>query len=232
MSVGGGPGGIIHSKIHESLTLAALLSGDFGAVAQGTTVDNAGNDAWEFIRGVVWNDDPDSLLFTDSASQNHTYSMGVDWLRKYKKGASEWNSNDSGRYRNPTGRSHYGDLQFLHSMASSLGEQPQETKRKILIWLEVMYKLATGDGVQASTELQHTKIDEFCPVASLPPSWLGFGYLFQKESPFQGLNVQHRALGSIFHVIQDSYAVGHTRRTLLNPEDKISDSEGITYHPS
>ena len=226
MAVSGGPGGKFHQPIHESLTLAALINGNFG-VAQGTTVHNASDHDWEYIRGAVWNDDPDCLLFDDSAGNNHTYSevFWVLWLAKYTRGESEWNNLTSSRFRNPTGRSHYGDLQFLHSMASQSGEPPQETKRKLMVWLEVMYKLANGeDGITADTEIGSTKISEFCPMLSLPPSFKPLHYLLSKESPFQGKDIGRRAIGIIFHIIQDSYAIGHTKRTPLNPEDRESES--------
>lgn len=132
MSVSGGPGGIVYQPIHESLTLAALINGNLG-VAQGTIVRNASNRDWEYIRGAVWNDDPDCLLFSDSTGNKHKYSWKLNWPAKYKIGENEWNNLSSSRFRNPTGRSHYGDLQFLHSMASQSGESPQETKRKLIV---------------------------------------------------------------------------------------------------
>lgn len=225
MSIAGGPGGSIHEPIHESLTLAAMINGGFG-VAQGTTLDNASTHDWEYIRGAVWNDDPDCLLFNDDANDNHHYSTGAVWLYKYKTAESEWKDGGQGDLRNPTGRSHYGDLQFLHCMACRSGETPGETKRKVMVWLEVMYKLANGeDGLTGETVIETTKLAEFCPVLSLPPSYKPLRYLLSKDSAFRGIDVERRALGSMFHIIQDSYAIGHTRRTLLNPQDKQSDGE-------
>lgn len=225
MSVRGGPGGLVHQPIHESLTLAALINGKFG-VPEGTTVNNGSNHDWEYVRGAVWNDDPDCLLFEDDTEHNHVYSYGLKWGYLYKKGASEWKNLESSRYRNPTGRSHYGDLQFLHCMACQSGEPAPETKRKVMSWLEVMYKLANGeDGITENTELGSTKLSEFCPVLSLPPNFKSLRYLLSKDSPFHGIDVARRALGSIFHIVQDSYAIGHTQRTLMNPQDKESDSE-------
>lgn len=88
-----------------------------------------------------------------------------------------------------------------------------------------MYKLANGeDGITADTEIGNTKISEFCPVLSLPPSFKPLRYLLSKESPFQGIGIERRAIGSMFHIIQDSYAIGHTKRTSLNPEDRESES--------
>ncbi|KAF4965852.1 hypothetical protein FSARC_6372 [Fusarium sarcochroum] len=225
MSVSGGPYGSFHEPIHESLTLSALISSNSG-VSPGTTVKNASNHDWEYIRGAIWNDDPDCQLFNDSLSQNHSYSLGADWYKFYSRGKNEWNPNDLDalRFRNPIGRSHYGDLQFLHCMASNRGEDPDETKEKVMVWMEVMYKLATGeDGINPDMEVSKTKLTKFCPVRSLPPQYLSLAYFLAKTSQFEGLDIRRRALGSMFHVIQDSYAIGHTRRELINEKDKISD---------
>lgn len=228
MSIAGGPGGLVHEPIHESLTLTALISAGFG-VNNGTNFGNASNADWEYIRGAVWNDDPNLLLFEDEPDTNHTYSTGLTWTYWYKTGASQWSgtNKDPARWKNPTGRSHYGDLQFLHCMASDLGEQPAVTKQKIMTWLEVLYQLANGEGITPDTLVSATKLSQFCPDGSLPPSWKPFSYLFGKESSFNQPDYTKRALGSMLHFIQDSYALGHTRRTLLNPQDKASDS---TYH--
>lgn len=225
MSVSGGPYGKFHEPIHESLTLAALITSNSG-VAHGTTVKSARNQDWEYIRGAVWNDDPDCQLFNDSEGGNHSYASGGMWLYYYGIGASQWDPNDNNteKLKNPIGRSHYGDLQFLHCMASKPGEEAEETKAKVMTWMEVMYKLANGeDEITPATEIGDTKLKQFCPVHSLPKSFMSLDYLLSKNSAFQGLDIRRRALGSMFHVIQDSYAIGHTKRTLLNPGDKESD---------
>ncbi|GKU08054.1 unnamed protein product, partial [Fusarium langsethiae] len=225
MSVAGGPYGSIHEPIHESLTLSALISSNSG-VSPDTTVKNASNHDWEYIRGAIWNDDPDCQLFDDSENQNHSYSLGAAWYKAYRQGETDWNPNamEMNRLRNPIGRSHYGDLQFLHCMASVRGESPEDTKAKIMVWMEVMYKLVTGeDGTNPDTVVSTTKLAKFCPPMSLPPSWLSLSYYLAKNSNFQGLDIRRRALGSMFHVIQDSYAIGHTKRELINKEDKVSE---------
>lgn len=110
---------------------------------------------------------------------------------------------------NLIGRSHFGDLQWLHAMGSSVGEEPRKTKAKILLWMEVMYNVAIG-----SSELTPATRIEDTPLASVfedPRNYSTLGELFtRRHSP--PVNVHHRALGSCFHVIQDSYATGHTQR--------------------
>ncbi|OAL51015.1 subtilisin-like protein [Pyrenochaeta sp. DS3sAY3a] len=221
-AVAGGYGGVIHTPVHESITLAALISTGYN-VAPGTTLESASNADWEYIRGVVWNDDPACLLFDDYAEQNHTYSSAVKWGWYYTAGESEWEGDKSDKMQNPTGRSHYGDLQFLHCMASKSGENPAETKEKLMKWLSVLWKLANGEqGITPDTVISKTDLSAFCPNFSLPANWGTLRYLLSNESSFEALDIPRRALGSMFHIIQDSYSLGHTRRTLLNPEAKIS----------
>ncbi|KAK1518651.1 uncharacterized protein CCOS01_11471 [Colletotrichum costaricense] len=198
---------------------------------QGTTLESATNDDWEHIRGAVWNDDPDCQLFSDTHDSNHSYTLGFDWALKFKSAEKEWNPNNLGftRMKNVTGRSHYGDLQFLHCMASDRDEEPEVTKANIMTWMEVMYKLATGedDKITPSTVVSQSPLGVLFPDDSLPPNWLSLAYLLSKDSKFKGLDIGRRALGSMFHVIQDSYAIGHAKRELLNEKDKVSDEKKL-----
>lgn len=131
--------------------MAALISGGFG-INPGTNADNASNQDWEYIRGAIWNDDPACLLFNDGSGSNHLYSIGLQWYQQFSTAESEWQNGKQGDMKNVTGRLYYGDLQFLYCMASEAGETLAETKRKFIVWLEVMYKLANGeDGITGDT---------------------------------------------------------------------------------
>ncbi|KAF4445213.1 serine protease abc transporter b family tagd [Fusarium acutatum] len=227
MAIAAGPYGKFHEPIHESLTLSALISSGLD-IGRGTTIENVSNSDWEYVRGAVWNDDPDCQLFADKSDENHKYDLvGGWWVKYYFQGKGDWEpgSLSGSRYHNPTGRSHFGDLQFLHCMASVVGEKPEETKQKVMDWMEVMYKLANGeDGITPATKIGDTKLRGLFKVTpSLPQKFRPLFYLLAKETPFQGVDIRRRALGSMFHVIQDSYALGHTRRKPMNKESKSAD---------
>lgn len=239
MSVSGGPGGNFHAPIHESLTLSALINVPNSGVAPGTSLSSANNADWEFIRGVVWNDDPAGLLFEDKADANHAYSTGAMWWIKYNAGEEEWNPSqlDDDRFYNVIGRSHYGDMQFLHCMAAAPGEQPAETKRRVMIWMEVMYKLSNGEeGITPDTLVKNSKLGDLLatpddvPGGSIPPRFQSLSYMLAPKSPFQAIDIRRRALGSMLHVIQDSYAIGHTQRVPLNKDDQTS-TDPLAYKP-
>ncbi|KAH6680104.1 hypothetical protein F5X68DRAFT_193152 [Plectosphaerella plurivora] len=239
MSISGGPGGFFHAPIHESLTLSALINVPSSGVAPNTSLSSANNADWEFIRGVIWNDDPAGLLFDDEADVNHTYAKGFLWWTKFTSGEKEWNPAqlDGDRFVNVIGRGHFGDMQFLHCMAAAVGEQPGETKRRVMIWMEVMYKLSNGeDGITPDNLLKDTKLGDLLakpisvPGSSVPPMFQPLSYMLAPKTPFKALDIRRRALGSMFHVIQDSYAIGHTQRVPLNKEDQTS-VDPLTYKP-
>ena len=228
-----------NQPVHETMTIAALIASDV-SIDENSTYHNCTAEVKEFLRGAVWNDDPACLLFDDTnPSANYTLSSGVEWAAVFK--LSEY-SGEKGIFgklvsfvspaRAPTvtGRSHFGDLQFLHAMASKDGESPADTRNKILMWLELMYRLASGDpAVSEDTQLQHVRL----PSAAIQPDVLfsngpdpapnaTLRWLLARSGQYAHIDIRRRALGSCFHIIQDSYAYGHIRRHLLNEKDRIS----------
>jgi hypothetical protein len=237
-----GPAGpfTIHEPIHETITLAALMHDAF-PIPAGVTVgtDQPTN---EFLRGVVWNDDPAVLLFDEDVENNWNYSTGVSWLWAFER-ASIFSSTPP--LTNITGRSHFFDLQFLHGMATDLDEPPEKTLAKIMLWAEVMYRLATGDGVAPADTLSGIpvassvsdaagttysyKLSDFFGAATRPSGSDTIRYLLTNDTACRFLDVGRRAIGSLMHTVQDSYAHGHVRRTLLNPEDLLADLSDVSF---
>jgi hypothetical protein len=119
-------------------------------------------------------------------------------------------------------------------MAKEEGERPQDTLAKIMLWAEVMYRLSTGEGVQASDKLAAVNV-----VSQQMAGAAGYGYslasfftdqsrptgndtlnaLLARDTACKSLDLKRRAIGSLLHLMQDSYARGHVKRTLLNPQD-------------
>lgn len=207
--------------VHESMTLAALIIA--GCVPRSTTYgDVVGTMPWadqpivfEFFRGVIWNDDPGCRLFNDSPHNNANYALGLDWYGDY---LIKWKLlSDNIIYR-----SHFGDLQFLHAMGTHRGEKAEKTRDKILLWLEVMYKLAVGDGVSQDDRIDKHLPRELFNNSTTPKGSDSLKDLLLGTTPsYLSPVIPHRALGSCFHVIQDSYALGHCQRRLENPGDRI-----------
>lgn len=162
----------------------------------------------EFLRGVTWPDDPKGWLF-DSARGTTNYSSGTMWYNEF----------EGGSLTNPEHlikRSHYGDLQFFHSMAVALGEAASTTKGKILEWARFNVELALG------------KVDFKTRVEDLPSRFNSIQIYFRGHCAWQirallagsedygkqltKLDVQQRATGILLHMLQDSFSHSHVER--------------------
>ncbi|MCW5797318.1 MAG: hypothetical protein KIT40_02370 [Nitrospira sp.] len=115
------------APVHEDLTLKAIAAARI----------NSEYKSPEFlsgvIRGVRWNDDPLSyargnaptFYFSFVDSCDHPEEVDPSWDLLY--------------------RTHCGDMQFLHAMASTPSETSETTRKKIMMWLEFSFKVASGE---------------------------------------------------------------------------------------
>ena len=224
----------IHEAIHETITLAALVNSTVGVPA--TTELGKDQAVNEFMRGVIWNDDPAVLMFDEDEDDNWNFSTGISWTFNFLRAKYT----DTNNKANLTGRSHFFDLQFLHAMAAKTGEKPQDTLAQIMLWAEAMYRLSIGEDVNPDDRL------DAVPVTSTA-SGTGTTYLFKnlftdesdpkgtetlrtllaRDTACKSLQLRRRAIGSLLHVIQDSYARGHVRRALTNPGDLVPGQDDI-----
>lgn len=106
-------------------------------------------------------------------------------------------------------RSHFGDLQFIHSMASANEEEPFETRRKILGWAEFTWGVVLGQ-YELGTWLKDIKL----PVIE---QFFGANEwrvqdLFTLGDPSLRAHINDVAFGSLLHMVQDSFAAGHVDR--------------------
>lgn len=152
----------------------------------------------QFIRGVMWADDPKGYLLDQQHNLNP--SLGLMWLEEFDE--------DEAQDREALiARSHFGDLQFLHGMATHGRQNPAETKASMLRWARFLIEIASGRLDPDKKVSEHPLSAElFDAFADLTLKQL-FG--FKRGSD---MAVRRRALGTLFHLIQDSYAKGHTER--------------------
>lgn len=107
-------------------------------------------------------------------------------------------------------RSHFGDLQFLHSMASWNGETMGQTKTQILMWAEFTYKVATQN-IGPKTPVSAVKnIKGFEQV--LGRYWSDVGGLFTFGVNEYSNQIPDVAFGSLLHMVQDSFSRSHVWR--------------------
>lgn len=217
----------IINPVHEELTLKSLFFVRNKRMPGFELIDD--DLIKKVIRGVRWNDDPLNFL------PENPYQ----WLLNFEHAtqiAARIDVNFDLFYR-----SHHADLQFLHAMASSEDESAQFTRNAIMSWIEFTYKVASGY-IPIHTPFKQLR-NFLTPTAGLffsrhfiqngrrlnwTPAYL-FSLKCTREvalpSTFGELDcsstswlpnkqdIQNIALGSLLHVIQDSFSDSHVTRT-------------------
>ena len=169
------------------------------------------------IWGVRWNDDPPFRMHPARAACRYDQTIRLNtqpkcWYELFKDAEQRAAAGDRfGPGDALLYRSHFGDLQFLHSMASEDGEPAELTRANVLRWAEFTWRTATG-------QLPQNKFLRELGVAGLETYFPGdqtSAVLFALGNP----PVQRRsdlvalaALGSLLHVVQDSMAKAHVER--------------------
>jgi hypothetical protein len=198
---------------HETMTQAAEACVNSSACSVRPDCDEA--PYGKFGRGVRWNDDPLKLL--DYGSR---YPAFVGYLMHAKRIAKARPAKIDATY-NSLYRSHFGDLQFLHAMARVEGEPAAETQARMLLWAEFTYQVWLGE-IDLQTELSQVS------VRGVPELFPGKRWTVRRlfsmncDTPTSGCRepgadytdelIRQTALGSLLHMIQDSYSAGHTER--------------------
>ncbi len=109
-------------------------------------------------------------------------------------------------------RSHFGDLQFLHSMASRVGDRAQDTKLSILIWAEFAYMVASGS-IPAHTMLKDVPVSGFPRYFPNQEATVENLFLMGDET-YRGSQLKEFAFGTLLHMVQDSFSESHVSRDL------------------
>lgn len=123
-------------------------------------------------------------------------------------------------------RTHFGDLQFMHSMASWNGERMRDTLDNVMMWAEFTYKVAIGE-IAPSTTLSKVDTPGFQDV--LGRYWGDVSTLFTFGVPEFSSEVPDVAFGSLLHMIEDSFSRSHSARepaTQLCGDGSVGPSAG------
>jgi len=176
------------------------------------------------LAGVRWNDDPPFRLQAGpgtpkscKAEQTIRFSTQPKcWADIFRAAASRASEapDGAGASSSLLERSHFGDLQFIHAMASANDEPPDTTRERILAWAEFTWRVGRGE-IGLAVEM------ESVPVVKLASLFERNG--FRVQDLFTLGNVQLRrhladvAFGSLLHMVQDSFAKGHVDRTEAMP---------------
>lgn len=185
-----------------------------------------GNKHDALVRGVWWNDDPNQLLF----AQPWTWIAWMNDARRIATNGRNWRGARAAITQEYylTYRSHYGDLQFLHAMASEDGEPPSDTRDRILSWAEFTYQIATGR-VGGETKLGDVEPSSAREFFKTRTGWT-VNYLFAPRYRLkEGGYTRRMAAGSLLHLIQDSYSRAHVDRA-MEPSTSCPMGRVLEFH--
>jgi hypothetical protein len=178
------------------------------------------------IDGTRWNDNPPFMVKHDfllpngkpisSTCANETIKLPRKsdcWLDVFNTSSEmaqrRFFTNRNGVLLN---RSHFGDMQFLHSMASRFGDRAQHTKSSILIWAEFAYKVASGS-IPANTMLKEVLVNGFKELFPNQEATVENLFLMGDET-YRGSQLKDFAFGTLLHMVQDSFSESHVSRDL------------------
>lgn len=201
--------------VHEEIT--QLI---FGCDADGEGCSNPdiGFAPVPILAGVRWNDDPPFRLSTTGIAECRSeqtirvVTQPTCWYKLFqhaeKRSRTTYFDGKSKRW-NIMYRSHFGDLQFLHAMASKDGEAAATTRKRVLMWAEFAWSVATG-------KIESTLLLKNVPVSGFGGFFSGSGQsvfdLYTLGNSSLRRSIREVAFGSLLHMVQDSFAFGHADR--------------------
>jgi hypothetical protein len=217
---------IFGASVHEEIT-NRILGCDGDEVMCGSPEYDP--DFAYVLAGVRWNDDPP---FRFEKGQGNFSGCEADttirfvtfprcWGAVFKDGEKRAKAGTrlNGSNAPMLVRSHFGDLQFLHAMASSDKESPTEVQARILMWSELTWRIALG-------EFPLSQRVKDIPVVGIKDYFGDKGWsiqdLFALGNPLirKPDQMSKVAFGSLLHVVEDSFANGHVERRATNDGER------------
>jgi hypothetical protein len=216
---------MVKNPVHEAITLRALVC-DLPAGREKGCVTVASVKAHQaLLYGVRWPDDPpfslnranpprvsscDARVTLRSTAQPNcwkTLFFDADKLAKQKvakaKSQPAFGPGDYILYR-----SHFGDLQFFHSMAAYDGERAFQTKQRMKMWAQFLW----GIGTRTTPTDQYLRtlgiegLDIYFPGDMTAINLLATGIVEVRK------DLNQVAIGALLHMVQDSFSQAHTSR--------------------
>jgi len=181
------------------------------------------------IAGVRWNDNPPFELvetrMKDCTGRTIWLPNYSDcWYKLFRDGEQKAQAGakldlDSGAIIML--RSHFGDLQFLHAMASHDAETAGQTRDRVLMWSELAWRVAQGEYTLGTyvVEMDIPDVKGYFRKGETVQT------LFTRGNPTHRNNIQEFALGALLHTVQDSFSRSHVDRA----EPSGRDCPGTSY---
>jgi hypothetical protein len=219
---------MIKSPVHEAITLNALdCVSQAGSESQCVTTE-AVRVNQVLLYGVRWPDDPPFALNRASPPRIADCDPKVTlrstaqpkcWRGLFSdadKTAKQRMASKPGEPAFGPGeyllyRSHFGDLQFFHSMAAYDGETAAETQQRMKMWAQFLWGVATRT-IPTDRFIRTVGVDQ---LEHYFPGDMTAMNLFATGIVEVRKDLDNVAMGALLHMLQDSFSQAHTGR---NPE--------------
>ena len=219
---------MIKSPVHESITLNALDCVVEAGLEKQCLTTEAVRANQVLLYGVRWPDDPPFALNRASppriADCNPKVTLRSTAQPKCWKGLFS-DADKTAKQRlstKPVGpafgpgeyllyRSHFGDLQFFHSMAAYDGETAAETRQRMRMWAQFLWGLATK-AIPTDRFIRTLGVDQ---LEHYFPGDMTATNLFATGIVEVRKDLDKVAMGALLHMLQDSFSQAHAGR---NPE--------------
>src|SRR6218665_1288863 len=206
------------SPVHEEITNRSLDCDGDEAICSDPDWDPA---LAYVLAGVRWNDDPpfrfeSSFGGYSGCKAGETIRLVVQpkcWASVFRDGKNRAKKGEAINAKTAPllVRSHFGDLQFLHSMGSTDGEQPDVTYKRVMMWAEFTWKVATkkiGAGDIVSNQEIVGIGEVFARNGWSVQDLFALGNPLIRKSDY----LSAVAFGSLLHMVQDSFSKAHVKR--------------------
>lgn len=216
---------LLKNPVHEAITLSAVGCNPSPGEEKACVVLNAVKTNRILLYGVRWPDDPPFALDKNNppAISNcdpnvtlRSTSQPKCWLGLFKDAGVKAKTILAKKPGSPAYgpghyllyRSHYGDLQFFHSMAAYDGERAVETQARMKMWAQFLWGISIGE-VPTGKNIRDLGFAALTPYF---PGDMTAANLFSTGIPDVRKNLDQVALGVLLHMVQDSFSQAHADR--------------------
>jgi len=216
---------MLKSPVHEAITLAALECEAGAGNEPACVTADAVRKYRTLLYGVRWPDDPPFLLSASTPPRNIKCDVRVTLRSTAQPQCWKGLFDDAGKRaavfsnqapgKPPFGpgdyllyRSHYGDLQFMHSMGAYDGEPGRVTRERMKMWARFLWGVAVKElpTDRYLRELGVSDLGTYFPGDMTATNLLATGIVEVRKE------LEQVALGALLHMVQDSYSQAHAER--------------------
>lgn len=216
---------MVKNPVHEAITLAAMGCTSGPGSEEDCVVLDAVSANRILLYGVRWPDDPPFRLDSknppriskcDTSITLRSTAQPQCWLALFKDAGASAKVALTKKPGNPAFgpgdyllyRSHYGDLQFFHSMAAYDAEPAALTLTRMRTWARFLWGVAVGE-VRVDTPIRELGFEDLTPYF---PGDMTVTNLFATGIVEVRKDLNKVALGALLHMVQDSFSSAHAER--------------------